>query len=247
MAGINGGVLGPANTTTSGMFTLDEIPFGSRFGGAIKPGAEISVRALVVGAGGTQGGVVSGAYGGAGGGGFFDGTIKLKAGMEYGVTVGAPGNASKIYSITTTIKQCEPGGHGPSDHVVAAGSSGAPTSHPGGGPTPYANGGGGGAGQAGGAAGWPNIGGNGGDGLQSDITGVNTWYAGGSGGYGDKPAAGSPGQGGNNPGGGGHSGIVVVRYPGDHTKNSTVTNGTMTLVGGDTVWTFTTSGFFMIA
>jgi len=118
-------------------------------------------------------------------------------------------------------------------------------------------GGGGGAGSAG-------TGKHGGDGIQSDISGSNQWYAGGGGAaYDGSNAAGSGGQGGggnggsnnqnsscgtNGTGGGaggggnvggncgdGGSGVVIVSYP---TADLTATGGTITTSGSNTIHTF---------
>jgi hypothetical protein len=140
----------------------------------------------------------------------------------------------------------------------------------------WASGGGGGAGGSGGTASRPDglgtaQGGNGGIGLQSSITGVATYYAGGGGGFGDgryPSGSGSGGAGGGgsgsgvagtaNTGGGGGggrtgitngavggSGVVIISYASIVQRS---TGGTVTSYssGGTTYWvhTFTSSGTF---
>lgn len=131
----------------------------------------------------------------------------------------------------------------------------------------YGNGGGG-AGQVGhDAATFGNR--NGGNGVQSSITGTATYYGGGGGGgYGSHSGgSGGGGAGGTsqsagtaNTGGGGGgaygpsvagssggSGVVIISYP-DSTPNATSTTGspTVTVTGGYRIYTFTGSGTITI-
>ena len=137
---------------------------------------------------------------------------------------------------------------------------------------PYPAGGGGGAGAVGGT-GSGNNSGNGGNGLSSSISGTATYYAGGGGAgiYQSPGVAGSGGLGGGgagssavsgngtsgtaNTGGGGGgagsyagggtggaggSGIVIISYAG---TTQQMAGGTVTIVGGNVIHTFTTSGY----
>ena len=121
--------------------------------------------------------------------------------------------------------------------------------------------------------GGPNVGGNGGNGLQSSISGTATYYAGGGGGGGynggSTRGTGGLGGGGNgnnngngtpgtaNTGGGGGggssgnptgigagqaggSGIVIISYAGSVQQ---MAGGTVTIVGGNVIHTFTSSGY----
>ncbi|MFZ2125226.1 MAG: type II secretion system protein [Candidatus Saccharimonadales bacterium] len=123
----------------------------------------------------------------------------------------------------------------------------------------YAGGGGGGAGQIG--QDYYNVNGTkmwGGYGMQSSITGTNTYYAGGGGGGGDDGyygeggtgggargggytgvaytgGGGGGGWGGGGGGGGGGSGIVIIRYP---TAALGATGGSAYTTGSDTVRIF---------
>jgi hypothetical protein len=134
-------------------------------------------------------------------------------------------------------------------------------------------GGGGGAGAVGGAQGTGSGGnsGNGGIGLQSDITGTATYYAGGGGGQrcpglgsggasgglggggtgaGGASSAGTAntGGGGGGDGGGGNSytggsGVVILSYPStSNVAASTTGSPTVTIVGGNRIYKWTASG-----
>ena len=105
------------------------------------------------------------------------------------------------------------------------------------------------------------FGGDGGDGLSYDISGVSTYYAGGGGGAsdgiqglgglggggsaGNPGVAGAPNTGGmaNGVGGVGGSGIVIIRYK---TGSMTATGGTITTSGDYTIHTFTSNGTFTV-
>ena len=127
----------------------------------------------------------------------------------------------------------------------------------------YGAGGGGGA-SAVGSAGTTSAGGNGGNGAASSISGSSVTYAGGgggttlagavgtggSGGGGNGGATGSAGAANLGAGGGGSgygtggsgaggSGIVIISYAG----TQRMAGGTVTFVGGNTIHTFTSSGF----
>ena len=123
--------------------------------------------------------------------------------------------------------------------------------------------GGGGAGVAGSNATGPSSGGQGGNGLQSSITGTATYYAGGGagawwsgtnsvaglGGGGTQNVAGTAntggGGGGGTPGNGraGGSGVVIIRYPDSYAAASATTGTvTYTVSGGYRVYKFTSSG-----
>jgi hypothetical protein len=133
-----------------------------------------------------------------------------------------------------------------------------------------AGGGGGGAGAVGADAS-PAQAGNGGAGVSSSISGTSTFYAGGGGGGGDNrgPTGGTGGSGGGgsgsittgtagtaNTGGGGGgsgynagaffagasggSGVVIISYPG---ATQQMAGGTVTIVGGNVIHTFTSTGY----
>ena len=129
---------------------------------------------------------------------------------------------------------------------------------------PYAGAGGGGAGQVGQSA---NPG-NGGNGLQSAITGTNVYYAGGGGGGGNSgfgigglggggagsTSAGNAGLGGfggggggggstnTGPGGAGGGGVVVIRYPSNWTSPTITGSPQLTSACGYTIYRWTISG-----
>ena len=191
------------------------------------------VTTTAVGGGyGVCGGTVNGGAGGSGGGG--------TGGGNYGAGTAGQGNN---------------GGRGPNY------------------PSPEGLGGGGGAGAAGGnSSGGPgsNVGGTGGVGVASSISGTSTYYAGGGGGSGDVTGGaggnggggagggpggvsgtsgtanlgggggGSNGNGGQGSGGNGGSGVVIISYPG---ATQQMAGGTVTIVGGNVIHTFTATGF----
>ena len=139
------------------------------------------------------------------------------------------------------------------------------------------NGGGGGAGGSGGAGNNSSNGGNGGAGLQNAISGTNTYYAGGGGGgeisgssagtggaggggAANTNAAGSPGTANTGGGGGGGSyngnylnggnggtGIIIVRYNTADFGTSTTGTGVKSIIGSETIYTFTSSGSITFA
>ena len=170
-----------------------------------------------------------------------------------GIAGGSGGGASGFGSAGGTGSQGGSGG---------AGASGA---------YPYATGGGGGAGGNGGSSSG-SVSGNGGNGIANSISGSSVTYAGGGGGGGfsgatagsggtgggGNGAAGSLGTGGDGTanlggggggsggsysnGGNGGSGIVILSAPTSAASNYSCTNCTITTSGGNTIYTFTSSG-----
>jgi hypothetical protein len=247
----------------------NQVPFGIQ-----------SVQYLIIagGGGGGQTGQSAGP-GGGGGGGLVPGICPISPGT-YAVVVGAGGNTgypgsngsnSSFNSITATgggygnsSTLYSPGnggsGGGGSSSFGGAGTGTAGQGYDGGSATGAAGGGGGGAGAIGQSAPGFQTPGNGGDGLQSAISGTLTYYAGGGGGYSSNSgtaANGGQGGGGNglvngtaNTGGGGGasgnggSGVVILSYP---TGLISATGGTMTTSGGMTIHTFTSNGNFVVA
>ena len=190
---------------------------GGGGGGGLLQSTRSSVSAgpysVVVGGGGATGG------GGTGSPSSFNSITALGGGGGGSAAV----NASTGYPVGTAGT---PGGSGGGASSQSGAQSGTPgQGYPGG----NFDGGGGGGGGAGGTGGnysgsYNNkIGGVGGDGLSSNITGSSVYYAGGGGGSGQTSGANSSGLGGgggaNSGGGGGASptaggsGIVVIRYP----------------------------------
>ncbi len=232
-----------------------------------KPTGSGTVEILVV-AGGGGAGYDGGGGGGAGG--VITNTVSVTAGTEYTVVVGGGGAAapgpqwgangssggnSQFGSFTAIGGAGGYNGHAEITAITTGGSGGG-EGFAGGGPgngTPgqgnrggyksmdSAGGGGGGAGEVGGNAS-SGRGGNGGKGIQSDISGVATWYGGGGAGGSWEGIGGTGGMGGGGNGGGrnatagangiantggggggngyasssdsgmGGSGIVIVRY-----------------------------------
>jgi hypothetical protein len=244
-----------------------------------------NVNYLIVAGGGGGDGVGSG---GGGAGGFLSNVTTVNPGTSYPITVGAGGNGSVVGAGTNGANSTAfgftaiGGGRGGGSQTgYAGGSGGGGGSYYGGaggagtvgqgnnggagngGENNFGGGGGGGAGQAG-INGTGSGGGNGGNGLQSAISGINTYYAGGGGGANDvglTPSVGGAGGGGpqggsqsavpNTGGGGagyngyGGSGIVIVSYSG---VTQRATGGTVTSYSSSniTYWvhTFTASGTF---
>jgi len=208
-------------------------------------GTDGLVDYLVVAGGGGGGG----GYGGGGGaGGFRSGTgLSVNAGTDYIITVGNGGayesdGGNSVFSTITSTG----GGRGGSSHNMISGSSGGsggggrPSGGTGNTPATTPSQGNNGAagshevGGGGGGAGAPGDGRNGGNGLQSFISGASPapYYAGGGGGYagsgwgtgglGGGGGAGQSGTANTGGGGGAHngssfgsggSGIVIIRYP----------------------------------
>ena len=104
-------------------------------------------------------------------------------------------------------------------------------------------GGGGGMGSAGVTA-TSTVGGNGGDGIVSYITGPAVYYGAGGAGLGDTGGMGTPGTGYGNYGSGGNAqslgtqGCVIIRYAG----SQVFSGGSISTSGGYTIHTFTSSG-----
>lgn len=229
-----------------------------------------AVSYLII-AGGGGGGIGVGAGGGAGG--LLANVSSVQPGTAYTVTVGSGGpggvkgsNSSALSLVaigggaggnaTTSSSGGSgggSGGFGAGSGTAGQGFAGGPSA--GGTSGQTFGGGGGGAGQAGQSAVTNTRGGDGGNGLQSDITGTNTYYAGGAAGYwqGIGGTGGSGGAGSGNFGGGGDgydpsagkNGLVVISYP-SSTQRATGGNVTTYTSGGQVYWvhTYTTSGTF---
>ena len=198
-------------------------------------GATLTVNTLIVGGGGGGAGSGNDPYvrgGGGGAGGFIETTASLSAGLydivvglggANGPTHGQNGQNSSAFGLVAIGGGAGGGGAGGSN----GGSGGGAKSGYGGQGTSgqgnaggnqlatgnvWAAAGGGGAGSAGGDAGNGTGAGNGGNGLQSRITGVAMYYAGGGGG-GDLNT-GQPGTGGLGGGGRGGYGESYNSTPG---------------------------------
>jgi Concanavalin A-like lectin/glucanases superfamily len=248
----------------------------------------IEYLSVAGGGGGAGGGVSGGAGGGGGAGGFLTGTNQVIKGDTITITVGSGGAASTsqyvtgsnggnstLVSSSISILSYGGGGGGADQNKTgSSGGSGGGTAINAGGPIALGvigqgtNGslgdgaGGGGAGQAG------QCDQGGGNGLQSNITGTLTYYAGGGGGYGRYAVEpGGLGGGGNgsyatdygspgvvNTGGGGGggnalggaaggSGIIIIRYPLYYNAAvSTTGSPTVTTTTDYRIYTFTASG-----
>jgi hypothetical protein len=287
---IDGQALTPNSFGTSnGLGVWQPIRYGGSYGtnGFYLPFTNlstISASYLVVAGGGGGGSDASNGTqaGGGGAGGYLTSTVTLPINGVFTVTVGGGGtggtgsnsgsngsdsvlSGSGISTITSTG-----GGRGGSRNTNSAnsggsGGGGAPSSvgtgtvgqgNDGGSGNSSGGGGGGGAGAVGGSTTAPN----GGDGLQSSISGTSTYYAGGGagrsgsspftqgtgglGGGGNYGNAGTTNLGGGGGGGGGPggkdggSGVVIISYAG----TPKFTGGTITQSGGNTIHTFTSSG-----
>ena len=200
------------------------------------------VRVLVV-AGGGQGGAHYGAGGGAGGMVETNG-VDLASGV-YDVTIGAGGTGGDGYrgakggdssfaGGAVSISAAGGGGGGSwegsgYEHGSDGGSGGgggrnvgrpgngiAGQGHAGGSPAADSDGGGGGGAGAVGGNGASGVSGNGGDGLPSDITGTETWYAGGGAGgwsWSNTHTAGTGGRGGGASSGGANGAAAPAGEP----------------------------------
>ena len=161
------------------------------------------------------------------------------------------------------------GGGGGNNNANGTGTSGQGNN---GGTSEGAGGGGGGGGaSAVGANAGDDEGANGGAGTANSISGASVTYAGGGGGGGNNGSGGTGGVGGggdgsvaatpqngtpntggggggskNNTGGAGGSGIVIISYVTADFSAYTVTGGTITTSGANTVHTFLSSGTFTI-
>jgi len=253
---------------------------------------------LVVAGGG---GGSSGNGGGGGAGGLLTSSINFTSGTTYTITVGAggsvntAGNSSSITGIATAIGGgfgaggTNAGGNGGSGGGASATGGGTPPTQFGGSATTgqgnaggnagngvdslNSGGGGGGAGAGGanGVPGNPATGGNGGVGLQSSITGVAVFYAGGGGGSGSSGATNSTGGSGGNGGGGtgglgntgggsngtantggggggfagsGGSGVVILSVPTVSYTGTITGSPTITTSGANTILRFNSSGSY---
>jgi hypothetical protein len=244
--------------------------------------AQPGVQATVAIAGGGGGGGNSGhGRGGGGGGGWRELAMTLGSG-NYAVVVGpggaagANGSPSSFNGYTAEGGGAggaggyggSNGGCGGGGGVTAgggAGTSGQGYAGGGGGDSEcldccdiYTGGGGGGAGGAGdNGDGTPpacnsEVGGDGGPGVLSSISGTPTYYCGGGAGDSRFGAAGTDGAGGggSSPGGGGSAssaggtGRVIIRYL---TGAISATGGTITTSGSYTIHTFTSNGTFTIS
>lgn len=251
-----------------------------------------TVRALVVAGGGSGGGSTGG---GGGAGGVID-TSDISLGVtSYPVIVGTGGTATSQqtpgingtnssfnnltaiggggggYSSPTVAGSGQNGGSGGGgQNYFSIGNPGSGTIGQGNSGGTYGNGsagGGGGAGSGGSISPTLNLGGRGGNGIRSNISGLDVFYGGGGGGGNTgvgglggggtsvSSTAGGPGlansggggAGGFNysggSGGAGGSGVVIIRYP---TGSMTATGGTITISGTDTVHMFNASGTFVV-
>lgn len=225
MAGINGGIIGPSNSSNSGMFTLDELPRNK----IAEAWSGYDVAAVVVGGGGSGGCSLdarSDASGG-GAGGFVESILKFIPGTLYQIEVGAGGqgtSASGQQGKPSYIKDANSyhsfaigggGGYGAYGQASWGASAGGSSTanwggqgNPGGISTNRGGPGGGGAG----GAGHPGTdkGGAGGDGKSTNITGIPLMLAAGGGGAGrgtwvpntgDFPSGADGGAGGSGIGG----------------------------------------------
>jgi hypothetical protein len=236
----------------------------------ISAGTYSSTYLIIAGGGG--GGIGVGAGGGAGG--LLTGTYDLTPSTSYTITVGSGGAGGVRGSNSTALSlvsigggaggnasTSSSGGSGGGSGGFGAGSGTAGQGFAGGASAGGTSGqtyggGGGGAGAVGLGAVYNTRGGDGGIGVQSDITGTATYYAGGTGGtwQGIGGTAGTSGSGYLNYGGGGDSyeagagknGAVIIRYayPTQRGSGGNVTSYTS---GTTKYWvhTFTTSGTFI--
>lgn len=194
------------SVTQSGTFTVHT--FNSS--GSFVPNDIKSVEILIVGAGGGSAGGGAGAGGGGGGEVVTNSAVAVTSSITVNVGIGvsgATGGSSSFGSITGT------GGTAGTNNIGTGGTSGdgfagGIGSTNSGVCTTTLNrqgGGGGGASTIGVNVADP-IAGNGGDGIQSSISGIATFYGGGGGGGSERGTAGSGGQGGGADGGVGSGG-----------------------------------------
>lgn len=228
--------------TTDGAYTIRTFTSSGTF--TVTGGTLTNVSALVIGGGG-GGGVASGPYsaGGGGGGQFLElsglsvssgattvtvgagGALGMNGGVSSFGTNNAIGGGGGAATFGVGNSGANGGGGGMAGRAGGVGTAGFNGGNGGsyamcGGGEPGSGGGAGGVGQDGGAC----IGGQGGIGKASSITGTSVYYAGGGsvesvaslgggGGWYPIPAAGTPNTGGGGartkPGG---SGVVIVRY-----------------------------------
>ena len=179
------------------------------------------VEYLVVGGGG-GGGTSPGGYasGGGGAGGVAIDSINMGP-SSFTVSIGAGGSITgtsgedSVFSIVTAEGGNRGGNLTANGGNLGGGVSGAPTTFSGGGGQDFEGGGGGGASEVGEGAPSPTNSGDGGDGLESSITGTATYYGGGGGGGNSNifGRGGTPGTGGL--GGGGNGGRNSTAGSGD--------------------------------
>lgn len=236
----------PALEVTGGTVTFDGLytirTFTSSGTLSIRNGTLNGVQYLQIAGGGTAPNPASFAYcpGGGAGGVIQVANVSLGSG-NYTVTVGGAGG-NTVFNGQTAVR----GGAGITNNSGQSGGSGggggvAGTTHPyftggsgtagqgfaggapyGGGFPPFGPGGGGGAGAVGGTGGVDGQGGSGGIGIQSSITGVATYYAGGGTGWGPGGSFTSTNTGVTNYGGGANNdggtfvaarpGVLILRY-----------------------------------
>ena len=217
--------------TYDGVFTVRTFTSNSNLSiSTTNTNRKLPVSFLLVAAGGSRG--VSGipnTAGGGGGGGFITQSNVLLDITTYPITVGQAivlqGGGNSTFNSYTAVGGGSGSGGGVAGQSGGSGGGGAAPGSLGGAGTagqgndgaqaqPTQGGGGGGAGQVGGTAGF---GGRGGDGLQSNLSGTNIYYAGGGAGAG---GPGVEGQGQTNYGGGGSAfiggaaqpGVLIIRY-----------------------------------
>ena len=205
--------------TTSGEYTIHTFTSSGTF--KVTDSTLTAVDVLVVGGGGAGYGTYMGGgfiAGGGGGGGevISDGGHKVSK-KDYTVTVGDGGSNSTEASYSEASNGgssefngliADGGAYSSREYPGNGGSSG--SGNPGGAGNIYSSGGGGGAGAPGGDAiqnGDESVGGNGRDGIQSDISGTATFYGGGGGGSFHVHTGGVGRQGG---GGNGYSGNIAM-------------------------------------
>jgi len=244
----------------------------------------VTVEYLVVAGGG------AGDSGGGGAGGLIYLTSVLTIGNTYNVTIGAGGTtgadtatngSNSVFNSSIAIGggaaryslNGVPGGSGGgaaySGKTAGAGTVGQGNAGGNSNPAWATGAGGGGAGAVGGNSAGPTVGGAGGIGLQYNISGTSTYYAGGGGGgtvTGGTGGAGGLGGGGagastsatsgtvntggggggiyqSYPAGAGGSGIVILRYLDVYPAASATTGSpTITTAGGYRVYKWTSSG-----
>ena len=247
--------------TISGNFPTSSVaPIASVVSG-INITTDYNVHFLIVGAGGSAGvSTIKSNQGGGGAGGIKTSwgsssgggnaalaQMTLIPNTTYNVVVGTTGGAQSSFNAVIATGGST-GGNG--DHNGGAGGNAGSYGYSGGsagGGNRSGGGGGGGAGSAGGAGG--NTAGAGGAALSIDITGSSVDYSAGGGGSQHSGPSGSQGNstygaGGGGSGGGGTSGVVILRVLTANLGTITGTHTTST-VGSDTVIQWTGSGTYV--
>ena len=216
--------------TYDGVFTVRTFTSNSNLSiSTTNTNRKLPVSFLLVAAGGSAGfSGMPNTAGGGGGGGFITQSNVLLDITTYPITVGQAiilqGGGNSTFNSYTAVGGGRGAGIGDGQSGGSGGGGAAPGSLGGAGTAgqgkdgaqaqPTQGGGGGGAGQLGGGGGF---GGRGGDGLQSNLSGTNIYYAGGGAGAG---GPGVEGQGQTNYGGGGSAfiggsaqpGVLIIRY-----------------------------------